>query len=136
MESSPIKVQSEWLTLLENLFARTQVITLTTVSGTLSITQRQRVRDYCEANLAEKITLDELAASCDMERFKFLKLFKKTVGMTPHAWLIRLRLERACSLLSQPDWHLTRVAHEVGFYDQSHFSHAFRQAFGVPPSRY
>jgi AraC-like DNA-binding protein len=56
--------------------------------------------------------------------------------MTPHAWVVRLRLERACSLLSHSDRCLTQVAQEVGFYDQSHFNRAFRQAFGVSPSKY
>ncbi len=94
------------------------------------------VRDYCNEHLADKITLEALAALCGLERFQFLKLFKQTVGMTPHAWLVRLRLERACVLLSHTQWELTRVAQEVGFYDQSHFNRAFRQAFGVAPSRY
>lgn len=86
--------------------------------------------------LVKKITLDELAALCALGRFQFLKQFKQTVGMTPHAWLVRLRLERACSLLSRRSTAIAEVAQEVGFYDQSHFNRAFRQAFGVAPSSY
>ena len=106
------------------------------VKGTLTSVQWRRIKEYCDVHLAEKITLEELAALCNLERFHFLKLFKQTVGMTPHAWVVRLRLERACSLLSHTDHGLSRVANEVGFYDHSHFSRAFRQAFGVSPSKY
>jgi len=129
-------VESQWLTLLGRLFAQARMIRPQLVKGTLAPVQWQRVKDYCMSHLAEKISLVELAALCGLERFQFLKLFKRTVGMTPHAWLIRLRLERACILLGQQRWDLARVAQEVGFYDQSHFNRAFRQAFGVAPSAY
>ena len=61
---------------------------------------------------------------------------KQTVGMTPHAWLLRLRLERACALLLRSTQAIATVAQEVGFYDQNHFNRAFRQAYGVAPSNY
>ncbi|MDZ5602023.1 AraC family transcriptional regulator [Pseudomonas sp. RP23018S] len=134
--TDPLYADSQWLTLLGRLFAQARMATPQVVTGALSAQQWHRVRDYCNAHLAEKITLLELAALCDLERFHFLKLFKRTAGMTPHAWLVRLRLERACVLLSHTRWTLTQVAQEVGFYDQSHFNRAFKQAFGVAPSRY
>ena len=134
--SEPLAEQSEWLTLLDRLFVRTRMVKPQFVKGTLTSVQWRRIKEYCDVHLAEKITLEELAALCNLERFHFLKLFKQTVGMTPHAWVVRLRLERACSLLSHTDHGLSRVANEVGFYDHSHFSRAFRQAFGVSPSKY
>ncbi len=134
--SEPLYVESQWLTLLGQLFAQARMLKPRLVKGALSPLQWQRVKDYCQAHLAEKISLEELAALCGLERFQFLKLFKHTAGMTPHAWLVRLRLERACVLLGHTRWPLTRVAQEVGFYDQSHFNRAFKQAFGVAPSRY
>jgi AraC-like DNA-binding protein len=129
-------MQSGWLTLLGRLFVQTRMAKPQFVKGTLTSVQWQRVKEYCDVHLAEKITLEQLAALCNLERFHFLKLFKQTVGMTPHAWVVRLRLERACSLLSHTDRCLTQVAQEVGFNDQSHFNRAFRQAFGVSPSKY
>ncbi|WP_300752183.1 AraC family transcriptional regulator [Janthinobacterium sp.] len=134
--ASPLQLQADWLTLLEHLLSRTRLRTPEMVHGELSASQRARVREYCEARLADKISLDELAALCGIERFKFLKLFKRTTGMTPHAWLVRLRLERACTLMTAARQDLTQVAHAVGFYDQSHFNRAFSSAYGVAPSRY
>ncbi|MFM0076667.1 helix-turn-helix transcriptional regulator [Paraburkholderia sediminicola] len=53
-----------------------------------------------------------------------------------HAWLLRLCLERACALLSRSSQAIATVAQKVGFYDQSHFNRAFRQAYGIAPSNY
>jgi AraC-like DNA-binding protein len=133
---STLEVQTEWLTLLEFLLRESRAVTPERARGGLSALQWHRVRDYCFAHLNLKITLDDLATVCGVGRFQFLKLFKRSVGMTPHAWLIRLRLERACSLLNKNQRVIADVAQEVGFYDQSHFNRAFREAFGVAPSSY
>ncbi len=135
-EAGSLAVQSEWFRLLNVLLTRSRTIVPQETSGALSPLQWQRVRDYCFAHLSEKITLDALASLCDLGRFQFLRQFKQTVGMTPHAWLLRLRLEHACSLLSHSAQTIAEVAQGVGFYDQSHFNRAFRQAFGVAPSSY
>lgn len=135
-ETASLAIQSEWLRLMHLLLTRSWAIVAPPASGALAPGQWQRIRDYCVAHLSEKITLDELAALCELGRFQFLRQFKQTVGMTPHAWLLRLRLEHACSLLSRTSHTIAEVAQAVGFYDQSHFNRAFRQAFRVPPSNY
>ncbi|MCP1419154.1 AraC-like DNA-binding protein [Pseudomonas laurylsulfativorans] len=131
-----LAVQTQWITLFEGLLRQSRTILPETIPGSLSALQWSRVRDYCFSHIGERITLDDLAGLCGLGRFPFLKQFKRTVGMTPHAWLLRLRLERACGLLSRSGQPIIDVAHAVGFYDQSHFNRAFRQAFGVAPSRY
>jgi AraC-like DNA-binding protein len=131
-----LALQTQWLTLVEHLLSQSRAIKPETITGTLSPLQWSRVRDYCFSHIDERITLDDLAGLCGLGRFAFLKQFKRTVGMTPHAWLLRLRLERACGLLSRSGQPIIDVAQAVGFYDQSHFNRAFRQAFGVAPSRY
>jgi AraC-like DNA-binding protein len=135
-DADSLAVQSEWLRLMNLLLTRSRAIVPLEKSGALSAARWARVRDYCYAHLSEKITLDALAALCDLGRFQFLRQFKETVGMTPYAWLLRLRLEQACALLSRSPQTVAEVAQGVGFYDQSHFNRAFRQAFGVAPSNY
>ncbi|MNH81276.1 Exoenzyme S synthesis regulatory protein ExsA [compost metagenome] len=131
-----LALQTQWITLLERLLHQSRTITPESIPGSLSALQWSRVRDYCFSHIDQRITLDDLAGLCGLGRFPFLKQFKRTIGMTPHAWLLRLRLERACGLLSRSGQPIVDVAHAVGFYDQSHFNRAFRQAFGVAPSRY
>jgi len=133
---APLAVDEQWMQLLERLLQQTSAARPQVVDGGLSWPHWLQVRDYCHAHTHESITLEQLAQLCDLSRFQFLRRFKQTVGMTPHAWLVRLRLERACSLLAQSDTSIAQVALEVGFYDQSHFNRAFRNAYGVAPSRY
>lgn len=92
-----------------------------------------QLRDYLMANLDQKISLESLAALCDLSPSQLLRQFKKATGMTPYAWLARLRLEHAMALL-KAGYSSTEVAYRVGFYDQAHFVRSFRQAFGVAPS--
>jgi AraC-like DNA-binding protein len=134
--ASALALESEWLSLLYFLFTRSRSIQPVVSKDSLSSRQWAHVKEYCLAHLAEKITLEQLAGLCGLGRFHFLRQFKQTVGMTPHAWLLRLRLEQACTLLAGGRRAIADVAQDVGFYDQSHFNKAFRLAFGVAPSAY
>lgn len=135
--AGPLLKEAGVMELFEALFARLLKPTPQVVPGTLMPSQLLRVRDFMEAHLCDKVTLDDLALLLGLDRFRFLKLFKRSVGMTPHAWLLRLRLERAVELIKMKhDMSISDVAHAVGFFDQSHFTHAFRAAYGVTPARF
>ncbi len=99
--------------------------------GTKSLHQ---IREYMEAHISEKITLEQLSELCQLSHTQLLRQFKKTTQMTPYAYLARLRLERAMQLLRRGN-RSTDVAHSVGFYDQAHFVKAFKQTFGITPSQ-
>ncbi|RVU30999.1 AraC family transcriptional regulator [Neptunomonas marina] len=128
--------ETAWFNLFEPLFAELKAVKPATVSGGLSQTQMRSIREFCEANLASKISLTQLASLCGLSRFQLLRRFERTVGLTPHNWLTLLRLERACLLLKRATLTLAQVAIEVGFYDQSHFVRTFRQYYGIAPSKY
>jgi len=135
--ASPLLQEARVMELFESLFARLLKPSPQVIPGTLLPRELARVREFMEVHLRDKITLDDLALVLGLDRFRFLKLFKRTVGMTPHAWLLRLRLERAIELIKmKDDMSITDVAHAVGFFDQSHFTHAFRAAYGVTPARF
>jgi AraC-like DNA-binding protein len=94
-----------------------------------------RARDYLTANLAGPVSLEDLAAAAGLSAFHLLRVFKKATGLTPHAWLTQLRVERARHLLlagATP----AETALATGFYDQSHFTNTFRRFMGVTPRRY
>lgn len=135
-QDEPLAQQSQSLALMGALFARTGEVRPQVVKGGLAPQHRRAVRDYCHAHLCEKIGLDDLASLCGLSRFQFLRRFTQAVGLTPHAWLVRLRLEHACAALATARVSVAQVAADVGFYDQSHFNRAFRMAYGAPPSAY
>ncbi|WP_206664895.1 helix-turn-helix transcriptional regulator [Ewingella americana] len=126
----------QYLATLEPLFVALNVAKQAEEISGLSTAHWGRIEEYCYAHLAEKISLSEMAGLCGLNRFQFLRHFSQRTGMTPYAWLKRLRLEVACGWLNKPGRSIAEVATSVGFYDQSHFNRAFRQAFGVAPSAY
>lgn len=135
--NDPIRNESYVLELLESLFARLKQPSPQTITGALSSQQLRIVREFIEAHIADKIVLEDLALLVGLGRFRFLKLFKRTIGMTPHAWLLRMRLEKAVALINaNRNMPITEIAHAVGFFDQSHFTRAFRDAYGVTPARF
>lgn len=85
--------------------------------------------------LAEPITLTELAAVVGLSTFHVTRFFSRSVGMPPHAWRNQLRLSRAQGLLRQ-GMSVTEVAAATGFTDQSHFTRHFKRAFGAAPGRW
>ena len=86
-------------------------------------------------DLAETLTLTELAAGVGLSPFYAARLFTRSVGQAPHAWRNQLRLNRSLGALraGQP---VTQVAAASGFTDQSHFTRHFLRTFGVPPGRW
>lgn len=84
---------------------------------------------------SEQLELDELARLCGCSACHLIRLFRREVGMTPHAYLMELRLGRARELLAGHR-SLGRVAAETGFADQSHMTRRFAARFGITPGQY
>ena len=99
--------------------------------GTQSVST---LKDYLMANLDQPVRLEQLSELCDLTTTQFQRHFKNKMGITPYAWLSRLRMEQGMRLIKSGIGG-TEVAHQVGFYDQAHFSKAFKTAFGVSPSK-
>lgn len=92
-------------------------------------------RHYLEAHYREKVTLDELAEVSALSPSHFLRMFRDTTGLTPHAYLTQVRIEAATSLL-RSGASFADVAHATGFADQSHFTKNLKRILGVTPSQY
>jgi AraC family transcriptional regulator len=93
----------------------------------------REVIDYIHEKLAEDITLNDLAARVQLSPFHFARLFKQSTGLTPHAYLIQRRVERARELLKISRQPTSEIAKQVGFCDQSHLTVHFRRAYGLTP---
>lgn len=92
------------------------------------------LKDYLIANLDQPVKLEELSQLCHLSPTQFQRHFKAKIGLTPYAWLSRLRLEHGLRLLKSGICG-TEVAHQIGFYDQAHFSKAFKATYGISPSK-
>lgn len=89
-----------------------------------------------ESHLDEPWTLKALAASAGLNPFYLIRLFREQTGLSPFAYLRRLRLERAAAMLMTSDARIAEIQERVGFADAAHFSRAFRRQFGLSPRAY
>ncbi|TAF24565.1 MAG: AraC family transcriptional regulator [Runella slithyformis] len=94
--------------------------------------QLDEVKAMMRQNLSAKIAVDDLASMLDLDKFKFIRLFKKCFGLSPISYLTLLRVEHSKLLLKQGA-SLVEVALESGFYDQSHYTNYFKHYVGVTP---
>ncbi|MEL6383923.1 MAG: AraC family transcriptional regulator [Cyanobacteria bacterium J06626_18] len=104
--------------------------------GGLPHHQLQRVLDYIDAHLDQDIKLADLAELLDMSSFHFSRLFKQSVGRSPHQFLMQKRVERAKQLLKRTDHLIVDIALACGFNSHSHLSRQFRQVTGITPKAY
>ncbi|HIK03756.1 MAG TPA: helix-turn-helix transcriptional regulator [Trichormus sp. M33_DOE_039] len=102
--------------------------------GELPKHKLKTVLDYIQANLAEDITLENLAEVAGISQFYFARLFKKSMQLPPHQYIIRQRIELAKQLLHKPEYNITEVALECGFAHPTHLSRHFRRLVGMSPS--
>jgi AraC-like DNA-binding protein/CheY-like chemotaxis protein len=91
---------------------------------------------FVEENLAEKISLHEVAEMCGLGPFQFSRAFKQDRGTTFREFLIQRRINRALQLFDDPEVSVTDVAFAAGFNDLSYFARVFRRFTGVTPSYY
>jgi AraC family transcriptional regulator len=102
--------------------------------GGLASWQIARVRAYIDSNLHRTIHIRDLSAVARRSPAHFSRKFKLAVGESPHAYVVRRRLERAGHLMMTSAEPLSEIALSVGFSDQAHLCRLFRRAFGRSPA--
>lgn len=95
----------------------------------------ERVRRHIDEHLGQPLGLAELAELAGLSVWRFATVFRQQVGVSPHRYICRLRVERAQALMRQgiPP---ASAASEAGFYDQSHLSRHFKTVCGMTPGQY
>ena len=104
--------------------------------GGLPPCARRRIHDYIVKHLDQKITNDALAQIAGLSTGHFCTAFKRTEGTSPHHYVLQCRVRRAQQLLTSTQMSLAEIADTVGFSNQSHCIHYFREIVGVTPSDY
>jgi AraC family transcriptional regulator len=96
----------------------------------------RRVLDRIERSFQSEISLASLTQEAGYSRGHFLKMFRASMGMTPHRYVLNRRVEHARSLLKLRKMPIIEVAAECGFSSQAHLTHVFREHVGVTPAEY
>lgn len=91
------------------------------------------VIDYIEAHLDQELALEELAELIGMSQFYFSRLFKQSIGMTPHQYVIQQRVEQAKRLIKAGKLSLADVALSCGFANQGHLNRHVKRLTGSTP---
>jgi AraC-like DNA-binding protein len=91
--------------------------------------------NYVDNHIDERIPLDLLARHAGVNKFQFIRLFKKQLGLAPVEFILQRKVQAAKHKLKNGT-SLVSAALDTGFYDQSHFSNYFKRYVGVTPLAY
>jgi AraC family transcriptional regulator len=102
--------------------------------GRMLAWQVRKVRDYIDSHIAGPVLVTDLCALIQRSEAHFSRAFKRTFGESPHAFLVRRRLELAAQYMLTTDAPLSDISLRCGFSDQAHLCKHFRQAAGQTPA--
>jgi len=106
----------------------------TVCSRELPLWRLRRVREYIDAHLDRDLSLAELARVAGFSVSHFKPLFRRTVGVPVHRYVVEQRVERARNLILQGGRSMAEVALEAGFTHQSHMARWVRRTLGITPA--
>jgi AraC family transcriptional regulator len=103
-------------------------------TGRLLAWQVRKVRDYIDTHITGPVFVADLCALLQRSEAHFSRSFKRTFGESPHAFLVRCRVQLAAQYMLTTDAPLSDIALRCGFTDQAHLCKHFRQAAGQTPA--
>lgn len=117
---------------------------LTRSSSSRRILQGGKIRDFyvreaisfIEQNFQNEISVEEIAAFCNLNRSYFGKIFRDAVGKSPQEFLISYRMSKAAELLKLTKLSIGDISNAVGYPSQLHFSRAFKKTYGCAPRQW
>ena len=128
-----IMVSEIWLTLYENC--------VPDLGDKRSVSHAEKaridiLRRFIQENYAEKITLEDIAASAHISRGECCRIFKRLYGTTPFQYLVHYRLTRSVYYLSETDKSISQIAQSVGFCSSSYYTKCFRSEYNCTPLKF
>jgi len=97
----------------------------------------KKIQNYLDRNLHFELSLDDIEKEFHYSKEHIIRLFKKELGLTPHAYIINQKLNFSKRLLFSKEFtSISQVSQECGFFDQSHFSKSFKSIYAVSPNKF
>lgn len=91
---------------------------------------------FMEHHFSEKLSIEQIADQVNLSEYYFSRLFRRCTSMSPHAYLVNLRITMARQLLSVSQKSVERVAEECGFHSTTNFIRSFREHVGCTPKQF
>lgn len=96
----------------------------------------QELLPWIQQNLSGDLRAETLADKVSMSVRNFNRVFSREIGVTPHNYVLNMRLEYAASLLVETDWAIDDVARECGFISTDSLQRGFKKRWNASPSAY
>lgn len=107
---------------------------LPNIKGGLSSYALKYILDWIDAHLSETLTLEVLAKQVHLSEYHFAHMFKHSMAISPHQYVLQKRLNKAQYLIQHSSQNLLDIALQCGFSSATHFSQQFKKQFGYAPS--
>lgn len=121
------------LYLFLDYMARSAVNMTSSKNGRLRDFYIKEALSFIEQNFQNDISVEDIAATCGLNRSYFGKIFKETLGKTPQEFLLSYRMIKAAELLKLTSLSIGDISNAVGYANQLHFSRAFKNLYGLSP---
>ncbi len=113
-----------------------QYLTLSNAIPSTKQTVAEMAKKYIFDNFRSKITIADICDEIGCSKSTLITGFKREYGMTVNNYITEVRLNEAINMLKMGERHISEIASETGFSDQSYFSKVFSAKYGIPPSEY
>ena len=101
--------------------------------GGLPLWRMRKACDFIDANLSSTLRISDLASNANLSHSHFARAFRRSFGESPHAYIVRMRVQRAQTMLLTSVAPLQQIALDCGLSDQSHLSRLFSRLVGEAP---
>ena len=107
-----------------------------TAAGDSSYSVVSKAIEYMQQHYADGVNVDDIAEHCCLSSSHFYRVFSDNTNTTPNAFLTRIRLSSAKSMLVSTTVPVSEIAAKCGFNSQAYFSDCFRKQFGITPREF
>lgn len=131
-----IFIQSDWLRLLATFYKYNKFVTASEIKKNAIPKREMAILDFIGSHFTENLIIPELAEKFMVSEDYFYRLFKKTTGQTPIAYIQQLRISYAKQLLRTTEMTISDIGFSIGFDSTSYFSKTYKKLTGETPSHY